>query len=93
MAGGDYEIAALIDPDLDGMSTWQEYVAGSDPTNHESVFRSLIAISNDNTRITWTPDLGSARVYTVLGRTNLTDGVWGPTNSSSRFFRVNVDMP
>ena len=43
--------------------------------------------------VAWTPDLGAARVYVVEGRTNLTDGVWGTTNSGARFFRVNVGMP
>ncbi len=45
-AGGDYEVVAWADADLDGMLTWQEYVAGSIPTNSDSVFRFLISVSN-----------------------------------------------
>ena len=72
---------------------WQEYVAGSDPTNRASVLRAMIGVSNTVPRLTWTPDLGSARVYTVEGCTNLTEAAWGSTNATTRFFRVRVDMP
>jgi hypothetical protein len=54
---------------------------------------SLISVSNGVAWVTWTPDLGTARVYTVYGRTNLTEGAWGSTNMDARFFRVNVWMP
>jgi ribosome-binding factor A len=43
--------------------------------------------------VTWTPDLGTARVYSVAGKTNLAEGAWGATNGASRFFRVKVDLP
>ena len=43
--------------------------------------------------LTWTPDLGTARVYAVEGRTSLTDAAWGTTNSGSRFFRVRAELP
>lgn len=93
MAGGNYEIAAFIDPDFDGMLTWQEYVAGTVPTKRESVFRSQIEIHDGVPLVTWAPNLGVARVYTVEGLTNLTDSTWGPTNNDTRFFRVSVAMP
>jgi len=93
MAGGNFEIAALSDADLDGMITWQEYVAGSVPTDNASVFRAGIDVIGGEPQVSWTPDLGAARVYTVDGKTNLTDTVWGPTNAGSRFYRVRVDMP
>jgi uncharacterized repeat protein (TIGR02543 family) len=93
LASGDYEAMALADEDGDGHMAWQEYVAGTVPTNRESVFLSLISLSNGVPWVTWIPDLGTARVYNVEGRTNLIDGTWGPTNAGSRFFRVNVWMP
>ena len=93
LAEGDYEAAAMADVDGDGYAAWQEYVAGSNPTNRDSVLRSLITVSNGLPWVTWTPDLGVARVYTIEGRTNLTDAVWGPTNTGSRFFHVKVGMP
>ncbi len=93
LAGGDYEAAALADVDGDGHAAWQEYVTGSVPTNRESVFRTLMTVSNGMPWFTWAPNLGTSRIYTVTGKTNLTAGAWGPTNVSSRFFRVGVDMP
>ena len=93
LASGNYETAAQADVDGDGHLAWQEYVTGSNPTNRQSVFRALIAVSNGSPWIVWTPDLGTARVYTVEGRTNLNDSAWGSTNAGSRFFRVRVDMP
>jgi len=44
-------------------------------------------------QVTWTPDLGTTRVYSVSGRTHLTEGDWGTTNAASRFFRVEVSLP
>ena len=93
MGGGNCEVAALIDADLDGMLSWQEYVAGSVPTNRDSVFRSLISASNGTSWVTWSPDLGTARVYTVESKTNLNEAVWRPANDGCRFFRVKVGMP
>ncbi len=93
IAVGDYETAALLDLDCDGMPTWQEYVAGSVPTNSDSVLRTLITVSNGMPWLTWAPNLGTSRIYTVTGKTNLTVGVWGPTNAASRFLRVKVDLP
>ncbi len=92
-AGGDYEAAALADVDGDGHLAWQEYVAGSNPTNRESVLQAWITAGKGGSQVTWTPDLGTARVYTVSGRTNLTDGAWGATNGANRFFRVKVALP
>ncbi|MEI8244006.1 MAG: S8 family serine peptidase, partial [bacterium] len=91
--GGDYEAAAAADQDGDGYAAWQEYVAGTEPTNYSSVFLAGIAMSNALPQVIWMPDLGMARVYTVEGLTNLLGSGWGATNSDSRFFRVNVALP
>jgi hypothetical protein len=93
MAGGNYEVAAYMDFDLDGCLTWEEYVAGTSPTNGLSGFQALIGASDGLPAISWLPDLRPDRIYTVLGKTNLTDAAWGPTNAASRFFKVTVDMP
>ena len=47
--------------------------------------------------VTWGQKLSAGeearRNYTIYGKTNLTDKAWhSPTNSSSRFFRVGVEM-
>lgn len=92
-AAADYETAALADLDGDGQAAWQEYLAGSVPTNAHSFFQTGIAVSNGTPRLTCSPDLGSARVYLFEGKTNLTDSAWGTTNAESRFFRAKVSMP
>ncbi|WP_372845698.1 hypothetical protein [Pontiella sp.] len=54
--------------DGDGMSNWEEYIAGTDPTNSVSCFR-ILAISGDGTIIRWTSAEG--RFYSVQATTNL----------------------
>ena len=94
---GNYEAAALATAANNLNPVWECYVAGISPTNATEYFRTLIAISNGAPVITWTPNLntnGEVRVYTVMGKTNLTDAAWiCPTNSSHRFYKVKVEMP
>jgi hypothetical protein len=90
-----------IDPDIsapaigaNGIPVWHSYVAGLDPTSSNSHFTANISIINSVPHITWKPDLGKDRAYTIEGKANLSDAAWhSPTNSASRFFRVNVEMP
>ena len=73
---------------------WADYVAGTVPTNPASVFRVTgFSVVDGAIVITWDPNRDD-REYTVWGKTNLTDAAWHtPTNSASRFFRVEVGMP
>ncbi len=74
---GDYESADLADTDGDGLFAWQEYVAGTLPTNALSVFRSELLQADGQIGLRWTPDLTGAvpaRVYSVYGASNLLDG-------------------
>ena len=95
----DYEAyeAAAKTTAANGRPVWECYVAGLDPTNETSKFTAFISLSNRIPYITWSPNLntnGIERIYTVLGKTNLTDTVeWAPTNSAHRFFKVKVEMP
>ena len=93
LTGGNYDIAAFSDSDNDGYTAWEEYVAGTVPTNGLSKFHALIENGDGYPLISWTPDLRPDRVYTVEGKTNLIDETWGPTNQATRFFRVRVDIP
>ena len=59
---------------------------------------AAIEMVGDVPQVTWSPNLntnGIERIYTIWGKTNLTDDVgWTrPTNSAHRFFKVKVDMP
>ena len=94
VSGGNYEAAALADADGDGHLTWQEYVAGTIPTNKASVFKAGIDIVNGVRTLTWTPNLGASRTYTVEGKALITGAAWSsPTNAATRFFRVKVAVP
>lgn len=52
-----------------GQKTWQEYIAGSDPTNRGSCFRITKC---DRNVIGW--DAVSGRVYSIYWATNLLNG-------------------
>jgi hypothetical protein len=67
----DYDNCAKADQDADGAKTWQEYIAGTIPTNKASVFAA--AQSNRNV-VTWSPVTG--RVYSVHWTTNLATKVF-----------------
>ena len=88
VTNGDFETAAWGDPDRDGMATWAEYVAGTDPTNEVSAFRVTM---DKGLAVHWWPDLRPDCAYTVEGKASLRDSAWGPTNAASRFFRVSVE--
>ncbi len=62
------------------------------------MFRTVISMEDGAPIIGWEPDLNEGgtkheRMYTVEGRESLSDGSWAPTNSASRFLRVQVRMP
>jgi hypothetical protein len=82
-SGATFEQAAVADQDGDGLTTWQEYITGTDPTNGTSCLK---AVQNTRNTITWSPATG--RVYSVYWSTNLVkgftmkqDNILYPTNS------------
>lgn len=86
--------AALADADGDGFAAWQEFVAGSDPTNAASHLKVKIGMEAGRPRLFWTPDLGDARRYTLEGKITLGDPAWiAPPPPGARFFRVSVNLP
>jgi len=100
--GADLAAALLMDngkKDSSGteMSVWHDYVAGTDPTDTNSVFKVLLDVQNGVPVLRWDPDLNAhaiQRKYTIWGKTNLIDACWHtPTNEMSRFFKVEVSMP
>ena len=95
--GGDYEAFGNAMA-ANGRPVWECYVAGLCPTNATDRFLAMIEMDDGEPVVRWTPDLNEdgtkhERVYTVEGKTNLGDELWGPTNAASRFFRVKVGMP
>jgi hypothetical protein len=57
------------DSDGDGMSNLQEFLAGTDPTNPESVLRTTVVSTPQGWRLNWNTQPGS--VYQVQSSTDL----------------------
>lgn len=82
-----------LDSDGDGMSDWEEYVAGTNPLDPASTFRVSISVNGDTPVLANTPDLGTLREYVLEGKEYLDDEEWvSPTNSTHRFFRAKVNL-
>lgn len=82
------------------MMVWQDYVAGTDPTDINDVFRASITFDKNTKKpvISWTPILSAEeaakRVYLIYGKANLTDD-WMLVNGNAEnynFFKVVVQM-
>ena len=94
----DYEDFAESEG-ANGVTLWESYVAGLIPTNATSRFLiTNFVVKCDNGKdavatLDWTPRRAD-RVYTVWGKTNLMDTTpwYTPTNSASRFFKVEVKL-
>jgi hypothetical protein len=69
--------ADYVDSDNDGMNNWQEYLAGTNPTNASSVFKITSAqmISGPQFVVHWSSV--SNRLYDVMRATNLLVGAGG----------------
>ena len=75
--------AALSDTDKDGMPAWQEWLAGSDPTNGESSLRIVDSGTVDGSNyLTWVGGTNGARLpFTVERCTNL-PSAWAPVGGA-----------
>jgi hypothetical protein len=80
------------------MYVWQDYIAGTDPTDTNSLFTATITMVDGSPVVEWSPKLSAAeeakRKYTVYGKASLeSDEDWhSPTNALDRFFKVGVEM-
>ena len=74
-----------------GLPYWVGYIIGEDPDAELRI--TDFAVHAGTISIGWAPNRPD-RVYTICGKTNLTDAAWHtPTNSATRFFTVEVSMP
>jgi hypothetical protein len=68
-----WDVEALDDQDGDGMATWQEYVAGTSPTNRPDCLKIIqvcpSSMNSHNIVVVWQTVTG--RNYTVMMATNL----------------------
>ena len=79
------------------MCVWQDYIAGTDPTDINSVFKAKITMVDGKPKVEWEPNLnenGVVREYKVFGKEDLTDAEWqSPISDQCKFFKVEVSMP
>lgn len=79
------------------LTVWDDYVAGTDPTDLTSRLKMIIEIVDGKVRVSWEPNLNEdavTRVYTLYGRRDLGTGDWEhPIKTTHKFFKVNVSMP
>lgn len=94
-----------VDAHGNPMYVWQDFVAGTDPTDKTSEFKASISFVDGKPVITWTPDLNeggakSLRTYRTLGIDDLSQSAdpaaWHevtPGNESAyNFFKVEVGL-
>lgn len=75
----EFDLAETADPDEDGMSTWREYLANTDPTNGQSLLQfELVQPDPDEgaTVLTW--QSASNRAYSIWRSVRLPDGFAEP---------------
>ncbi|MCL1921591.1 MAG: hypothetical protein FWG50_11070, partial [Kiritimatiellaeota bacterium] len=66
----------------------------NDPNGTFRITNFAVNAAGAVTALDYSPDLAPLRVYTPLGKTNLTDATpWGPTNAATRFFLIRVSLP
>lgn len=83
------------------MFVWQDFVAGTDPTDSNDVFTASITFdaTTGEPVVSWSPELSAAeaakRSYTTYGKVRLTDPDWTPIDGDEadyNFFKVEVKM-
>lgn len=82
------------------MFVWQDYVAGTDPTDETDVFTASITIVDGKVKVSYSPELDDARKamrkYTTWGKASLLDAGWTEVEPGKEgdynFFKVTVEM-
>ncbi|MBQ6137623.1 MAG: hypothetical protein IJI73_09670 [Kiritimatiellae bacterium] len=96
-AGGTFgAVANLVG--ANGRTMWTSWLAGLDPANPlDDEFTVSISVADGTPSLSWTPDLGDRRVYTIEGRETLSpESAWFAVDrrdlgaTAARVFRVNV---
>ena len=91
-----YETLANADQDGDGITTWQEYLAGTDPTSAASCLQVSIRMEGTTPILEWNVTNSNVQAlgyrYVPKGKVNLTDsGAWQPSAANHRFFKLFIE--
>ena len=76
LVDGEYDAAAVSDTDQDGMLAWEEYVAGTDPTDRASVFAVSPVIQGGQWGLVIPASSKPGKPVSIYRRTHLVDGEW-----------------
>ena len=69
-----------------------DWIAGTDPAKSDDELKvTKIEIVDGEVKLTWTPDLGPARKYTVKGAATVDGAYTAPLDATHRFFKVSVE--
>lgn len=103
--GSDFTVAVTrptgkYDDAGNAMYVWQDYVAGTDPTDLNDVFRASITFDGAGKPVIshspeLTPTEAAKRVYRTFGKVRLNDSDWTLVNGNEEdynFFKVTVEM-
>lgn len=86
----------ICNDDGDGVTTWTEYIALTDPNKADSHFNATISIGADGTpAIGWNTPSYASRTYKILGKVDLSDSIWLEVKENTllyRFFKVTVEV-
>ncbi len=82
------------------LQVWQDYVAGTDPTDASDMFKATIRMDGSTPAIEVKPELSSSekakRKYTIWGKSRLVDAAWAEVppgcEANYNFFKVSVEM-
>ena len=91
-----YETLANADQDGDGFTTWQEYLAGTDPTSAASCLQVSIRMEGTTPILEWNVTNSNVQAlgyrYVPKGKASLTDsGAWQPSAANHRFFKLFIE--
>ena len=82
------------------MQVWQDFVAGTNPTDEKDVFTASVTMVDGKPVVSWTPELrpeeAAKRKYTTYGKVRLQDKQWVEVpvghEKDYNFFKVSVEM-
>ena len=92
LAGGGYNTAAMSDTDLDGMLAWEEYFAGTDPTNRASVFAVSPVIQGGRWGLEIPASSKPGTPVSIYRSTNLVNGGWQFVTNYLRTNAIGTDI-